>query len=512
MTYGVFLLRVLQSQVQPLILGMYLMVSGTVLLLAGCASSMQGGVGPLASPKAAQIVDLVNDMFTRAERLDSSVNAPECGYSSDKSAQSKRALELTGNTSNDEYALESRLWKSSNIPGDASTETRCMNKAQSALEKALQKKPVEAQAERNSLQDRLIVASDQSCGLYKRYLNAQQSSTNFLLGSTSLVLSAVATNITDAVAAKNYTTGALISSGLAAEYNTDMFNSQMVFAIGKAIDATREETLNKLRRERMGKSMAEYGLSAAIGDALRYHELCSLMGGLAHMDKSVFVVSDPGLKHIARWFPSGSLMVKDGVISATNVQITESANRASTSISLPDLPSMADILFLSTEQAMRDALKEASAQIRRVDTGNDTAKKGAQSTAAAAVDEPTADVQRCTGLEATLKGEAAASPVSFCKPSTLLGLLSDSKNCGDKTGKECAIALTQTLREKHHLWVLALKTDPTSLASREAQIAFSGAMQAHQSFISDRMEPLQQGYLKILKKFTDDTIGKISKP
>jgi hypothetical protein len=301
----------------------------TIALLTGCASSLQGSVGPLASPKAAQMIDLVDEMFTRADRVRQSaklspqIKPPEQCYGENGKTATDRSLELTTKSNlTDEKLTESRLWRSSNIPGSATQEIMCLTRAQSALEDALNNlnklEPKAAQQERNHLQDRLLAASEQSCSNYKRYLNAVQSSTNFGLGASALVLAAVATNVASPLAAKNYTTGALISSGMATQYNADMFSSQLVFVITKAIDAERQEALARLQQDRKKKELSEYSLSAALSDALLYHDLCSLPAGLAKLDLNTTMAKDPGLKHLQNMFPEGSrLEIKNGVMTAT---------------------------------------------------------------------------------------------------------------------------------------------------------------------------------------------------
>jgi hypothetical protein len=141
----------------------------------------------LASPKAAQIIDLVDEMYTRAQRLEgrpqlmvnqkNAVNTPNTDIEmvnclgNDGKHPRQRELELSTETLGfDEKLFESRLWKSSYIPRSASLEIMCLTRAQSALEGALEKQgPLVAQRERNSLQDRLLAASEQSCSNYKHW-------------------------------------------------------------------------------------------------------------------------------------------------------------------------------------------------------------------------------------------------------------------------------------------------------------------------------------------------------
>jgi hypothetical protein len=134
----------------------------------------------------------------------------------------------------------------------------------------------------------------------------------------------VATAVTSAGAAKNYTTGALLSSSLSAEWNADMFNSNLVFVVSKAIDKERESVLRTIYRDRSADKYEDYPVEAAIGQALVYHDICSLYRGMQVLDNSITVARDPGLKHLASLFPEGSFSIKDGRFSATNVDVSGS--------------------------------------------------------------------------------------------------------------------------------------------------------------------------------------------
>jgi hypothetical protein len=479
------------------------------LLLGACASNYQGGVGPLSNPKAAQIVDLVDEMFTRARRINPATTSEEADCLGDTAmGHGDRTLEMVGGIGDDVRRIESRLWKSSAIPSSATRETRCLNRAHAALEKALESRAVQAATERNSLQDRLIAASDQSCGLFKKYLNANQSSTNFLLGSSALVLAAAATNVASPIAAKNYSTGALIASGMSAEFNADMFNSQVTYAISKSIDMSRQKALERLQSLRMNRSYPEYGLSAAIADALRYHELCSLMSGLSSMDNSVTVMSDPGLKHLASWFPSGELSIKDGVINAARVKAGDSAMRSTTlDMHSTALPPLADLLYADSQTRMQQKVDGIKNELTTVSatTGADR-RKGIE----AAINTLTppkdpakdcawkSDVQRPVFLNEGNERKALCPAKTYLEQ---LCNISSPDACGTKRGLPLATELTQRLINTHHEWTLATKNpDAPDADVHSKAAAYEIARTAHEMYVKHWLEPAVSAYLDELSR------------
>lgn len=469
------------------------------LVLSACATNYQGGVGPLASPKAAQIVDLGDELWTRALRLNPNTVTEAACFSTTSDIALGRALEMTGLGLNEDVkSAESRLWKSSAIPASATLETRCLNRAHAAFEQALFNKPSQAVAERNSLQDRLISASDQSCGLFKKYLNASQASTNFLFGSSSLALAAVATNVTSAAAAKNYTTGALIGSGVSAQFNVDMFNSQVTFAIAKAIDINRKTELEKLYQQRNNKTYETYGISAAIGDALRYHELCSLMSGLAAMDKSMTVMSDPGLKHMASWFPSGQFVIDEGVISAKNLK-TEVGGILSNGRSNV-LPTLADIQFKTTEQHLNEKLSSLKQTLKIQIQGLPSPQKEAVETAQQQLQTNEATQETCPWSRSSERAKFLKEGVLTCTPGQFLEALCFENNgeCSAPQGSQLVNELSRNLRETHHAWSVAQVQAPIESATKAKRADYENALSRHQSFVQYVLQPAAEDYLSRL--------------
>jgi hypothetical protein len=478
------------------------------LFFVGCASNLQGGVGPLASPKAAQIVDLVDELYRRTG-VDQTPDA-EC---SPAALNHARPLELTKSGIGDVSAFESRHWKSSNIPRSAEQETRCLTKAQATLEKHLKQHPADAIGIRNSLQDRLITASDQSCSFFKKYLNTTQSSTNFFLGSTALIFGAAATSVTSTLAAKNYTTGALMAAGLSAQFNADMFSSQMIFAIVKAIDIERERALHKLHAGRSAKHLDDYGISAAIGDALRYHDICSLPAGLASLDKSITVMSDPGLKHIASMFPSGKLVVQDGRLSAENLVTGHGRIDSSTTLPGLALPTMADLRFADAQKTMKFALAAALRRLKEK-TPTETDKKAAFEKQVNSLATPATEASCAWGIENVVrkfKGEDSAKAPATCTPEIYLqqvcNVLDSTKCTSSSRGLSLARSMGKSLYESHHEWLRETKLNPNGNTINALRSAYEIAWASHQDYINNWLQPAVLAYLSELKSKENEAMA-----
>jgi hypothetical protein len=542
------------------------LASCVLVLLSGCATNIQGGIGPLASPKAAQIVDLVEELHARAWRLEFDLSdeqksrVPSITFNISPECRSgERGPELIG-----DGRKEDNLWKSSSIPSSAQLEVNCMIKAQNAFNYAMSKindEKVKAR-ERNGVQDRLITASEQSCTLYKRYLNARQSSTNFLLGATTTAFAAVATAVTSAGAAKNYTTGALLSSSLSAEWNADMFNSNLVFVISKAIDKERESVLRTIYRDRSADKYEDYPVEAAIGQALTYHDVCSLYRGMQVLDNSITVARDPGLKHLASLFPEGSFKIKDGKFSATDVDVSGSNDSSSIPSAAGNARNISRInptdqtaedrywkeltdLEITLEKARRDTkgmglqLTERKEKLDKdrvsiiktscgsnytdtinlCSTTNTSAlnawKDLSSKTTSLAITSDTLQVTQTTlddgtsscstttalGVDA-LVGEPKAQKI--CKPDAYLSLLKCvSAVCG-KTGLETAKTLSQNLRmTRQKLTSLTASKGKGSTELEDAILQFNEADNANSTFVRFRLQPASERYRQEIKELMD---------
>jgi hypothetical protein len=124
-------------------------------------------------------------------------------------------------------------------------------------------------AQRDRVQDRLIWASESACNDYLVSVRKSFTATNLNLGSATTLFGALGSVITAVDTARVFSGAAAVTSGLRAEYNDVYFSSQAFELVSKAIRSVRERTLKNIRDARQSRSIREYTLEGAIGDAMR---------------------------------------------------------------------------------------------------------------------------------------------------------------------------------------------------------------------------------------------------
>jgi hypothetical protein len=150
----------------------------------------------------------------------------------------------------------------------------------------------DAIARRTRLQQRLIAASDANCIAFKSELYAVQAWFNFGTGSAALATTAAGAIVTDAPTARLLSGIGSAITGFRAEGNDDFFRKMYFEAISQAIDSKRLQ----LRTDMVGllsRTIDEYPVEAAIADAIRYNNACSLVEGVALVQHAVSVSDDP---------------------------------------------------------------------------------------------------------------------------------------------------------------------------------------------------------------------------
>ena len=150
---------------------------------------------------------------------------------------------------------------------------------------------------RNAVQERLIAASKHRCGAYIRSIKGGQAFSGFGLGAFTTTVAGVSSILTGVAASALAAVGA-ISSGVHAEMNAQLFAEKAVEIIAGGIDKRREKLYNAIK-EKQSKSVTEYNLTAALGDAVEHHSACTLSAGLAEVGESVTLGRDPGLKRLS---------------------------------------------------------------------------------------------------------------------------------------------------------------------------------------------------------------------
>ena len=133
--------------------------------------------------------------------------------------------------------------------------------------------------QRNRLQDRLILVSNQYCEDFKVALKKKHSQFNYWAG----FISTVAGTLGGVENTKYLSSLSGISSGVRAEYNQNYFADLVTQVITKAINSRRTEVLRDIFVAR-DMDTTKYTIEAAIGDVINYHGACSLIAGLEQAD------------------------------------------------------------------------------------------------------------------------------------------------------------------------------------------------------------------------------------
>ena len=132
---------------------------------------------------------------------------------------------------------------------------------------------------RNELQSKLIMASNQRCGLYLREITAAKAQTNMGWGSLSLLLAGAASVVSHVETAKALAAGAAVATGTNAIYDQTYFNNLAVGVISAGITKQREGILTQINNK-SNLDLVAYPVNRAVADALQYHSACNIISGL----------------------------------------------------------------------------------------------------------------------------------------------------------------------------------------------------------------------------------------
>lgn len=154
---------------------------------------------------------------------------------------------------------------------------------------------------RNSVQDRLLAASDQRCNVYLVYIQRHYSASNFVFGSLTTVLGGAGALVSGAGAARALSGSAGVMSGVRAEYDQSYFYNQTINVISQGIRQRRKDILNEItgatgRGPNGERDLVAYTMEAAIRDAIRYHGACTLAVGLEQVSTTMSIPA--GLENV----------------------------------------------------------------------------------------------------------------------------------------------------------------------------------------------------------------------
>lgn len=155
------------------------------------------------------------------------------------------------------------------------------------------------QAHRDAVQDRILSVSTSRCNVFKTYLRRQQADVNYYLGSATTIAGVLGAVLPGATASRNLAGAAGLFSGLQAEYNSNYYSNLAAHVIVQGIETHQARLLTKLVEERRKRTVAEYGMEAAIKDAIHFDGTCSTVVGLLEAAESIKEVTNPGIPRAA---------------------------------------------------------------------------------------------------------------------------------------------------------------------------------------------------------------------
>jgi hypothetical protein len=149
--------------------------------------------------------------------------------------------------------------------------------------------------ERNRIQERILMASDQRCTVFKTNHQRDQSRSNFWFGALGTFAGALGAVSSGVQSAKNLAATAGVLSGVRAEYNQAFYSNLLFAVITRGIDERRREAYRIIQQEGQTKAIGAYPAEAAIKDAILYDGLCNTAAGLEQAQESIRLAADPGI-------------------------------------------------------------------------------------------------------------------------------------------------------------------------------------------------------------------------
>lgn len=150
---------------------------------------------------------------------------------------------------------------------------------------------------RNGAQERIIAASNQRCGEYKKFVKRINAETNIFLGWLTTAAGGAGAIVTAEAAARALSGIAAIMSGFRAEVNETYFHNLTIQVLTDGMEKKRQEIYQEISKNQQ-KKVTDYPVEKAIGDAIFYHDHCSLIAGLEFSAASIRRATDPGLNRV----------------------------------------------------------------------------------------------------------------------------------------------------------------------------------------------------------------------
>ncbi len=170
------------------------------------------------------------------------------------------------------------------------------------------------QSNRNAMLYYVIAMSNQKCGVYKKGIVSKKSTFDFYSGSLATLFSGAGAILSHQPTAQAFSAAAGVVTGTRAEFNQAFFSNLATNVIISGIDQVRKEYLDKLETK-LSKDLMEYPITAALGDAMEYHGLCSATEGLNKANDDITLVENIGVAKLNEFIKQSLKDPDDGAAS-----------------------------------------------------------------------------------------------------------------------------------------------------------------------------------------------------
>lgn len=395
------------------------------LSLSGCASfgrffedstNLNGSISTVTADQALRLVDLPNAIASTSTLGASGFDKTTC-----VPADSKAAVAGLSDT----------------------TARQCLESATAAF----YADPADLERRRDAIQARLMAASTASCTVFLQNLNAIQSNGNFIAGTGATIAGALGAITTHPGVARSMAGLAAGLTGIRAEFNSDYFYRQTAPVIAKSIKTARDKFDMATIQVNRAKSIRDYPLWSAIGDGLRYNDLCSLESGLETLGTALDQLESPGLDAVNRTLlkTQQSRQIMNGTITKVSQLITDASltpSEIAASKPVTTTSTIPDTDIVATLAASVSAITAAKTRIdKAISTAaglkaNMTDATNAITNLKLALTDPALPQPECqttAASQATSIARAAAAVAVNPKDGPSLNALSDAKLAANVT-------------------------------------------------------------------------------
>jgi hypothetical protein len=255
---------------------------------------------------------------------------------------------------------------------------------------------------RNRLQERLISESNERCSAYKRQLQEARREAP-AAGRTGPGGLAAAMGGLTMLYPPAAAVGGLARAGALVTERRDpparAFDAELTTRIVLAGIDTRRANLLQSMRARQAEDPGAYPVEAGVGDALAYHEACSVVAGLEAADEAL-AAADPGISRVRVEFATSATVAAVSSIERAHAELRDVEERIAALVA--EVPRATDAGDLA---AARDATRQAEVVVAERETIAVDARDRVAALAARLA--ATGDPRARAALAAELDGEVA---------------------------------------------------------------------------------------------------------